>query len=157
MLQKYLAVENRSVPIGLYHVNEDMKKGTAVYLKFVAATDNEPAKFVLTKPTTADEAKDFFGFVTLAIEFKEHKESYYDMLDTLEPVVCYTRAHNVAFKTTEFVGELTVGDKCVIGYESADAGKVRKAKDGEAVTMEVMEVFAAMAGYEEAMVAVRML
>ena len=59
MLQKYLAVENRSVPIGLYHVNEDMKKGTAVYLKFVAATDNEPAKFVLTKPTTADEAKDF--------------------------------------------------------------------------------------------------
>lgn len=157
MLQKYLAVDNRSVPIGLYYVNEDMKKGTAVVLKFVAATDSEPAKFVFAKPSTADEAKDFYGFVTLAIEFKEHKEGYYDMLDTKEPVVCYTREHNVAFKTTEFVGELAVGDKCVIGYESADSGKVRKAKDGETATMEVMEVFSAMAGYEEAMVAVRML
>lgn len=156
MLQKHRGTD-RSIPDGLYTINENMKKGTAVVRKFVATTADEPAKFVLAKPTTTAEAQDFYGFITLAIEFKEHKESYYDMLEKDTQVVCYTRVPNVSWKTTEFAGELVIGDKCAIGYEEADAGKIRKIKEGETATMEVVETFGAMAGYEEAMVAVRLI
>lgn len=145
------------VPEGRYAIDKDMKKGTAVFCKFVAATDSEPEKFILSLPTTADESKDFFGWVDSEIEFTEHKESYYDLLPANKLTRCYMRSKNDAIATTEFVGELSVGDKCVIGYEEADAGKVRKAKESETPTLIVEETFDAITAYEYAMVAVRML
>lgn len=154
MLQKYR--DKGSIPEGLCRVNADIKKGSAVIRKVVER------KEVLALPSTADEAKDFTGFVTLDIEYNEHKGSYYDVIAKDSLAVCYTRVPNNEWKTTEFVGNLNVGDKCVIGYkDKEDAGKVRAVKagapDNEVATLEVIGKSAAMAGYEEPMVVVRIL
>lgn len=146
------------IPDGLYCIDADMPKGTAVFRKFIAGTDEKPAEFILTKPTSEDEAKDFYGFIDAEIEFKEHKESFYDVIKKGTRTRCYTRVRDNSIKTTEFVGDLAIGDKCVIGYaDKVDAGKVRKATTGETATLEVVETFAEGTAYEFAMVAVRLL
>ena len=139
-----------SMPDGLCRVNADIRKGSGVVRKLV------DGKYVLALPSTADEAKNFYGFVTLDIEFKEHKGSYYDTIAKDSLAVCYTRVQNNEWKTTEFNGELAVGDKCAIGYTGEAAGKVVKVTDDTA-TMEVVGLIAAMGGYEEAMVIVKLL
>lgn len=139
-----------SMPDGLCRVAEDIKKGTAVVRKLV------DGKYVLAKPTSAAEAKAFYGFVTLDIEYKEHKGSYYDVIAKDSLAVCYTRVKDNEWKTTEFDGELAVGDKCAVAFEGAAAGKVVKVTDGSE-TMEVIGLIAPMAGYEEAMVIVKLL
>ena len=140
-----------SMPDGLCRVAEDIRKGSGVVRKLVDGA------YVLAKPTSADEASNFYGFVTLDIENKEHKASYYDTIKKGELAVCYTRVKNNEWKTTEFAKGLAKGDKCVIGFEGEDAGKVVKAGEGATATMEVIGLIAAMGGYEEAMVVVKLL
>lgn len=139
-----------SIPEGLCRVAQDTVKGSAVIRKFVSG------KEVLALPSTADEARDFTGFVTLDIEYNEHKGSYYDTIKKGELAVCYTRVPMNEWKTTEFVGDLNVGDKCVIGYSGAQAGKVIAASS-VTPTLEVIGKISAMAGYEKPMVVVRVL
>lgn len=139
-----------SIPEGLCRVAQDTVKGSAVVRKLV------DGKEVLALPATADEAKNFTGFVTLDIEYSEHKGSYYDTIKKGELAVCYTRVPFNEWKTTEFAEGLAIGDKCAVGYEGANAGKVVKATDGTE-TMEVIGLIAAMAGYEAPMVVVRLL
>lgn len=148
MLQKFRDLG--SMPDGLCRVNADIKKGSGVVRKLV------DGKYVLALPSNAEEAKNFYGFVTLDIEYKEHKRSYYDTIEKDSLAVCYTRVKDNEWKTTEFDGELQIGDKCAIGYEGDKAGKVVKVSDGSE-TMEVIGLIAAMAGYEEAMVIVKLL
>ena len=73
-----------------------------------------------------------------------------------EVAVCYTRGPMNEWKTAEFVGDLNVGDKCVIGYSGAQAGKVIAASS-VTPTLEVIGKISAMAGYEKPMVVVRVL
>ena len=148
MLMKHR--DQSSIPDGLCRVAQDTKKGSGVIRKLVGG------KEVLALPSSADEAKKFTGFVTLDIEYSEHKGSYYDTIKKGELAVCYTRVPNNEWKTTEFDGELNVGDKCAIGYEGDKAGKVVKVSDGSE-TMVVIGKIAAMAGYEYPMVIVRLL
>lgn len=148
MLQKHRDIG--SLPDGLMAVAQDTVKGSAVVRKLV------DGKYVLALPSSAEEAKNFYGFVTLDIEYREHKGSYYDVIPAGTLAVCYTRVPNNEWKTTEFDGELAIGDKCVISHEGATAGKVVKASDANA-TLEVIGLIGAMAGYEEAMVIVKVL
>lgn len=142
-----------TLPDGCYYLAENMQKGMGA----CRVLNGDLGKFELRLPTTKEEALNFYGFVTNTIEYKEHKESYYDTLMKGEMAVCYTRVPNNSWKTTEFVGELAIGDKCAIGYESADKGKVRKIKEDETATLEVIATTPAMGGYEYAMVIVRVL
>lgn len=139
-----------SMPDGLCRVAENVTKGMGLVRKLVDGV------YVLAKPTSAEEAKAFYGFVTLDIEYKEHKGSYYDEIEKGTLAVCYTRVKDNEWKTTEFNGELAVGDKCAIGFSGANAGKVVKVSDGSE-TMEVVGKIAPMAGYEQAMVIVKLL
>lgn len=148
MLQKHR--DTFSLPDGLCKVAEDIKKGSGVVRKLVSG------EYVLALPTTAAEAADFYGFVTLDIESNEHKGSYYDTIPAGKRAVCYTRVPNNEWKTTEFVGDLAIGDKCCIGI-STNAGKVVKAGATDTATLEVIGTIPAMAGYEEAMVIVKIL
>ena len=148
MLQKHRDLG--SMPDGLMAVAQDTVKGTGVVRKLV------DGKYVLALPTSAEEAKNFYGFVTLDIEYREHKGSYYDVIPAGTLAVCYTRVRDNEWKTTEFAEGLVVGDKCAIGFSGANAGKVVKVSDGSE-TMEVIGLVGAMAGYEEAMVIVKML
>ena len=59
MLQKFR--DKGSIPEGLCRVAQDTVKGSAVIRKFVSG------KEVLALPSTAEEARDFTGFVTLDI------------------------------------------------------------------------------------------
>lgn len=137
------------LPDGLMKVAQDTVKGRAVVRKLV---DGE---FKLVLPSTAEEAKNFYGFVTLDIEFKEHKGSYYDVIKEGTRAVCYTRVKDNEWKTTEFVGELVVGDKCAVAFEGENAGKVVKSESD--ATMEVVGLVGAMAGYEYPMVIVKLI
>lgn len=148
MLQKFR--DKGSIPEGLCRVAQDTVKGSAVIRKFVEG------KEVLALPSTADEARDFTGFVTLDIEYSEHKGSYYDTIKKGELAVCYTRVPMNEWKTTEFSGDLNVGAKCVIGYEGDNKGKVIAAAE-VTPTLEVIGKISAMAGYEKPMVVVRVL
>ena len=150
MLQKYR--DQSSIPDGLCRVAQDTVKGSGVVRKLVGG------KEVLALPSTKEEAAAFTGFVTLDIEYSEHKGSYYDVIPKDSLAVCYTKVKDNEWKTTEFVEELAVGDKCCIGYTAeTDAGKVKKATTGETATLEVIGKVAAMAGYEKPMVIVRVL
>lgn len=154
MLQKFRDLG--SIPDGLCRVAQDTAKGSAVIRKLVSG------KEVLVLPSSKEEAAAFTGFVTLDIEYNEHKGSYYDVIPKDSLAVCYTKVKNNEWKTTEFVGELNVGDQCVIGFtKDTDAGKVRKintgAGSGETATLEVVGKISAMAGYEKPMVIVRIL
>lgn len=150
MLQKYRDLG--SIPDGLCRVAQDTVKGSGVIRKLA------DGKEVLALPSTKEEAAAFTGFVTLDIEYSEHKGSYYDVIPKGSLAVCYTKVKDNEWKTTEFVGELAVGDKCCIGYTAeTDAGKVKKVATGETATLEVIGKVAAMAGYENPMVIVRVL
>lgn len=151
MLQK--RIDKGSIPIGLFRVAQDTKKGTAVIKKYNGSTK----KFELVKPSTEEEALAFDGFVTLDIESNEHKESYYDTVKKGSLAVMYTRNPYNEWGTTEFDGELAVGDTACISHEGDKAGKVVKQTDVSKATLEVVSVTPAMGGYEEAMVNVRIL
>lgn len=151
MLQKHR--NKASIPDGLYYPAEDMKKGTAVIRKL----DTDKGTFVFAKPSTADEAKSIYGFITRDIRYDDHTKKYYDTCLASELATAYTRVSGESWKTTEFVEDLAVGDLCAVGFESNDAGKVRKTKTGETATMIVLQKTEAFQGYEDPMVTVQYL
>lgn len=140
-----------SIPDGLGVTASEMKKGIAVVRKF-----NEGV-YTYEKPSTKDD--EIYGFVTLRIDEDEHKDSYYDVIPKGKKAVVYTLAKNNEWATTEFVGTLSVGDKCGVGFTGENAGKITKYDESNttAAIFEVIGVSAAMAGYEEAMVTVKVL
>ena len=136
-----------SIPDGLGVTAEAIRKGTAVTRKFVDGV------YTYAKP--AAEADEIYGFITLRIDDNEHPDSHYDMIPAGKKAVVYTLVKNNEWATTEFDGELAIGDKCNVSYTGETAGKLVKAEaDG---LFEVIGVTAAMAGYEEAMVTVKVL
>ena len=148
MLQKHRSIA--SIPDGLCYPAEDMKKGTAVIKKY----DPTVGDYVFAIPSTAEEAQNFYGFITRDIRYDDHTKKFYDTCLKEEMATVYARVPNESWKTTEYVGDLAVGDLCAVGYEEADRGKVRKAKTGETATMKVVELFEANTTYIDAMAAV---
>lgn len=139
-----------SIPDGLGVTAEAIKKGCAVTRKFVDGV------YTFAKPS--DKTDEIYGFITLRIDEDEHKDSYYDVIPAGKKAVVYTLVKNNEWATTEFVGDLAVGDKCGIETTGDDAGKLTKTTSNatEAI-FEVIGVSAAMAGYEEPMVTVKVL
>lgn len=138
-----------SIPDGLGTTATEMKKGRAVVRKFVEGV------LTYALPATAEEAQNVYGFVTLRIDDKHHTDQYHDMIPAGVKAVAYTLVKHNEWATTEFDGELQLGDKCGIAYEGDKAGKVVKATENP--LFEVVGVSGAMAGYNEAMVVVKVL
>lgn len=136
-----------SIPDGLGVTAEEMNKGTAVTRKFVDGV------YTFAKP--AADTDEIYGFITLRIDDNEHGDDHYDKIPAGKKAVVYTLVKNNEWATTEFDGELAVGDHCNVSHAGATAGKLVKASaDG---LFEVMGVAAAMAGYEKPMVTVKVL
>lgn len=150
MLQKRRSIA--SIPDGLMATNAEMKKGSAVIRKLNATT----GKYEIALPSTVDEAKDIYGFVTLRIDEDTHKDSYYDTIAKGVKAVVYTSVKNEEWATTEFVGSPAVGTKLVAEFSGEDAGKL-KAVTTEDPMFEVIAVTPAMGGYEEAMISFKIL
>lgn len=150
MLQKRRSTA--TIPDGLMATKTEMKKGRGVIRKLNATTK----QYEIALPSTADEAKDIYGFVTLRIDENVYKESYYDVIPAGTKAVVYTSVKNEEWATTEFVGPLVVGDKAVISFTGADAGKLIKVTTEDPM-YEIIAVSPAMGGYEEAMVTFKIL
>lgn len=139
-----------SIPDGLGVTAAEMNKGTAVIRKFVGGV------LTFAKPSSAAEAKDIYGFITLRIDDDLHTDKYHDVIPAGVKAVVYTLVANNEWATTEYTGTLAVGDKCVVEYSGANAGKLKKATS-ETPLFEVVAVSPAMAGYNDPMVTVRVL
>ena len=151
MLQKRRSIA--SIPDGLQAVSTDIVKGSAVIRKYNATTK----VFELALPSTADEAKLIYGFVTLRIDEDVYKDSYYDTIAAGTKAVAYTLVKNEEWATTEFVGNLAVGDKLTVGFTTGtNAGKLIKVTT-EGPMFEVIGVTPAMGGYESAMISFKIL
>lgn len=143
-----------SIPDGLAFTATELVKGTAVVKKY-NSTKN---RYELAKPSTADEAANIYGFVTLRIDDVYYTDKYYDKIPADVRAVVYTLVANNEWATTEFVGsDLVVGDKLVAEYTGDDAGKLKKAAAGDIALFEVVGMTPAMGGYEDAMIEVRII
>lgn len=140
-----------SMPDGLGVTADAITKGRAVVRKFAEGV------YTYAVPSTADEAKDIYGFVTLRIDDDLYTDKYFDIIPKGVKAVVYTLVKNNEWATSEFVGTLAKGDKCVVEYSGKDAGKLKKASGADTPLFEVMSVSAAMAGYEDALVTVKVL
>ena len=138
-----------SIPDGLGVTATAIRKGTAVTRKFVNGV------YTFAKPTAKED--EIYGFITLRIDDNEHKDSYYDVIPAGKKVVVYTLVKNNEWATTEFDGTLAIGDKCIVSVASGKQGKLVKAEVSDTPLFEVIGVSNAMAGYEEAMVTVKVL
>ena len=150
MLQKRRSIA--SIPDGLMATATDIRKGRAVIRKFNGTT----GKYEIALPSTADEAKAIYGFVTLRIDENVYKESHYDLIPAGTKAVVYTSVTNEEWATTEFVGTLAIGDKVVPSFTGGDKGKLMKVTT-ETPMYEIIGVSPAMGGYEEAMVTFKIL
>lgn len=150
MLQKRRTIA--SIPDGLNATTEKIRKGSVVCRKFNSTTK----KFELSLPTTADEAKAVYGFITLRIDEDTHKESYYDDIDAGVKGVVYTLVPNEEWGTTEFDGTIAVGDKLVVSFASGTKGKL-VAAGSNTPQFECVRTTPALGGYEEPMIDVKVL
>lgn len=141
-----------SIPDGLCATAVEMTKGRAVIKKFNSST----GVYELALPSTAEEAADIYGFVTLRIDEKEYTDKHHDVIPAGKKAVAYTLVANNEWATSEFVGELVIGDKLCVEYSGADAGKLKKA-DADTALFEVVRTTPAMGGYEDALIDVRVL
>ncbi len=139
-----------SIPDGLGVLAEDTIKGTAVVRKIVNGI------VTYAKPATEAEAKNIYGFVTLRIDEKNHPDANYDKMKAGKKAVAYTWVKNNEWATTEFTGDLVVGQKAGIGFTGEDKGKVIAATDANA-TLEVVNVTGAMNTYSAPLVTVKIL
>lgn len=140
-----------SIPDGLGVTATALKKGTAVIRKYATGV------LTYAVPSTADEAKAVYGFITLRIDDSEGTDKSWDTIPAGKKATVYTWVKNNEWATTEFVGSLAVGDKCVIGFTAGtNAGKVIKVTT-ETPTLEVVAVSPAKVGYEDALVTVKIL
>lgn len=144
-----------SMPDGLGIVNEDIKKGS-----LVIRTIADDGEIVLKLPSTEEEAKNVYGFVTLRIDDKLRTEKYYDTLEANTRVTCYTLVKNNEWATTEFVGTestLKNGVKLAVGYEGSSKGKLVVASGSATPLFEVIGYTPAMGGYEDPLLTVKVL
>lgn len=119
-----------SIPVGFYKAGEDIVKGRAVVVR-----DNE-----VYHCATADEAKNPLGFATLVIDTKEGGDiADHDVIKKGKPVVVYTIVKNNMWGTTEFVGDLKVGDKLAVDYSEGNEGKLIKATAEDTAIAEVFD------------------
>ena len=151
MLQKRRMIA--SIPDGLNRTTEEMKKGRLAVRKYNSAT----GEFELSLPASAEEAVVPYGFVTLRIDEDTHNESYYDVIQANKLAVAYTLVPNESWGTTEFTGTPAVGDKMTVAFDGTNKGKLKKVTTGDTNLFEVVAVYPAMGGYEEAMIDVRVL
>ena len=151
MLQKRRMIA--SIPDGLCNTAEEIVKGRAVVRKYDAATGT----YVYALPTTAAEAKNVYGFITLRIDEDVHKESYYDKIDKGVKAVVYTLVPNESWGTTEFDGTLAVGDKCIVSSTAGKLGMLVKAGAADTPQFEVVAKYPALGGYEDSMIDVRVI
>lgn len=125
-------IDKNSIPVGLYDAGEDLVKGRAVVVK------NGKVMY----PTTAEEAGAPLGFATLRIDTDGGGDiADHDIVPKGKKVVVYTLQKNNMWGTTEFDGELEVGDGLVVSYASdGTAGKLVKATEGITPLFEVYEL-----------------
>lgn len=151
MLQRRRTIA--SIPDGLMKTDEMIRKGRAVCRKL----NTEKTEYVLALPKAAADLNDLYGFITLRIDEDVYKESKYDNIEAGVRAVCYTLVPNEEWATTEFDGELVMGDKCTVSVASGKEGMIVKCSESDTVLFEVIAVTPAMGGYEEAMVTVKVL
>lgn len=135
-----------SIPDGLCKTAAEMKKGMVVTRKY----NSDTKEFELAFPQEGDS---LYGFVTLRIDEKTHKGSYYDTIPKGVRATCYTLVKHNEWATDQFTGELAVGDKASVGTD----GKLVKQTSPEKAVFEVIGLIPAMGGYEYPMVEVKVL
>lgn len=148
MLRKY-RLDEQSLPDGLMKAKVDLVKGMIVARELV----NGEYQIALPKDTTGDGV---YGFVTLREDEAVYKESYYDKIEKGHRAVVYTLVPNAEWATDQFeddVKTLKVGDKMFANT----TGKLKKKTGSETALFEVVGTQEAMAGYENAMVIVKVL
>lgn len=145
-----------SIPDGLGTVEENINKGSAV----VRVINADTGEITYKLPSTADEAKNIYGFVTLRIDDKLRTEKFYDVIEAGSKAVCYTLVKNNEWATTEFVGTestLKYGTKLSVGYEGKNKGKLVVASGSDTALFEVVGYTPAMGGYEDPLLTVKVL
>lgn len=132
-----------AMPDGLMKASVELTKGMLVQRKLV---DGE---YVIALP---EANATVYGFVTLREDEAVYKISHYDKIEAGKRAVVYTLVKDNEWATDQFEGELTVGSLAKAGTN----GKVVAASKEDAL-FEVIEVTEAMAGYENALVTVKVL
>lgn len=132
-----------SMPDGLMKASVELTKGMLVQRKLVNG------EYVLAMPENGKA----YGFVTLREDEAVYKASHYDTIEAGKRAVVYTLVKDNEWATDQFEAGLAMGD-----YAKAGAnGKVVKATSAEDALFEVIDVTEAMAGYENALVTVKVL
>ena len=133
-----------TMPDGLMKASVELTKGMLVQRKLV---DGE---YVIALP---ESGKPVYGFVTLREDEAVYKISHYDKIEAGKRAVVYTLVKDNEWATDQFAEGLAMGDLAKAGTD----GKVVKASSAEDALFEVIEVTEAMAGYENALVTVKVL
>ena len=133
-----------SMPDGLMKTSVELTKGMLVQRKLV---DGE---YVIALP---EDGKTVYGFVTLREDEAVYKISHYDTIEKGVRAVVYTLVKDNEWATDQFTEGLVKGDLAKAGTD----GKVVKATGAEDALFEVIDVAEAMAGYENALVTVKVL
>lgn len=147
MLRKYRDLG--SMPDGLMKTNVEVTKGMIVARKLV---DGE-YKIALPEDTTGAGV---YGFVTLREDEAVYKESYYDVIPKDTRAVVYTLVVDNEWATDQFedtYSSLAIGDKLFANT----TGKLKKVTASETPLFELIGKQDAMAGYENAMLIVKVL
>lgn len=148
MLQKR-RFDEKSLPDGLMKTKVEMTKGMIVARKL----ESGEYKIVLPEDT---KGTDVYGFVTLREDEAVYKSSYYDKIPANTRAVVYTLVKDAEWATDQFedeIGSLNIGDKLFANT----TGKLKKVSSGETALFELIGKQEAMAGYENAMVIVKVL
>ena len=138
-----------TMPDGLMKAKEDLVKG------MIVARTLEDGSYVITKPKDTTGAG-VYGFVTLREDEATYKESHYDNISAGQRAVVYTLVKDNEWATDQFEGDLkslNIGDKLFANT----TGKLKKVTSGEKAIVELIDKQEAMAGYEKAMVVVKVL
>lgn len=146
MLRKYRDLG--SMPDGLMKAKVDLVKGMIVCRTLNAETK----EYEITLPSDT-KGTNVYGFVTLREDEAVYKESYYDAIKAGQRAVVYTLVPNNEWATDQFEGTIAVGDKLFANT----TGKLAKVASSETALFECIGVQDAMAGYENAMVIVKVL
>lgn len=148
MLQKR-RLDEKSLPDGLMKTKVEMTKG------MVVCRTLESGEYKITLPSDT-KGTNVYGFVTLREDEAVYKQSHYDTIPADTRAVVYTLVPDAEWATDQFEGELTtlnIGDKMFANT----TGKLKKVTASETPLFEVIGKQDAMAGYENAMITVKVL
>lgn len=145
MLQKR-RLDEKSLPDGLMKTKVEMTKG------MVVCRTLESGEYKITLPSDT-KGTNVYGFVTLREDEAVYKQSHYDTIPADTRAVVYTLVPDAEWATDQFEGDVAVGDKLFANT----TGKLKKVASGETALFECIGKQDAMAGYENAMVIVKVL